>query len=315
MNKLQEINEQYLFLEEKVNQKDFLSRKLEEARKRQEVVMRNSANLKRQLKKEQADVDKLNKTNISSIFASITGKKGEKLEKEQRELIEAKLAYEQGVQEQSELMEEINTLKNDINNLEQYEKDYTRLRKDKLALLQEVDPRLKDKIAQTESDLNYSKSQLLELRQANNIGKAAIGDMNAAEKELELARKHAKKDVHADGSYHDEKKMEYMDIASMYITYAKAKVERFNKELYDVHVEGTKSKIELAEMDTLFDRWFDNYWANKDTLRSIESSIESIWRLRKEVQMILDELTQLKHEHTKIVKDKEKEIEDILNAN
>ena len=62
------------------------------------------------LDKESLDVEKLDSTNIVSIFYSITGKLEDKKEKEQREALSAKLKYDQANYDLQSIQGEISKL-------------------------------------------------------------------------------------------------------------------------------------------------------------------------------------------------------------
>ena len=78
---------------------------------RDEAELRHKVNeLKEVVDKENLDVEKLDHTNIVSIFYSLTGKLEDKKEKEQREALSAKLKYDQANNDLNNIEEEISKL-------------------------------------------------------------------------------------------------------------------------------------------------------------------------------------------------------------
>ena len=76
-----------------------------------EITVRERA-LYEQLQKENADVDVMERTTVTSVFYTLLGKKEEKLEKEQREAQAAKLAYQAVTRELADCRDRIDAMMN-----------------------------------------------------------------------------------------------------------------------------------------------------------------------------------------------------------
>ena len=73
-----------------------------------------------QLQKENADVDAMERTTVTSVFYALLGKKEEKLEKEQREALAAKLNYQAVARELADCRDRIDAMAQERDTLTPY---------------------------------------------------------------------------------------------------------------------------------------------------------------------------------------------------
>ena len=97
-------------LKEKSEEKKRVESQLKKAREQENQLKTKLTGLTSQLKKEFADVERLEGNSLSSLFHNFLGNKIEKLDKERQEYLAAKLKYESCKNELEQLKIETNKL-------------------------------------------------------------------------------------------------------------------------------------------------------------------------------------------------------------
>ena len=97
---------------------------LDNAEGQRRVLERKKAELYEQLKKEELDVEKLEKISITNFINTITGRKLEKLEKEKKEAVAAKLKFDTVNEELKNLINDIERIEGNIRRLGNLESEY-----------------------------------------------------------------------------------------------------------------------------------------------------------------------------------------------
>ena len=87
--------------------------------------------LEKQLKKEEVDVARLEKTSLTSLFQSVLGNREEQLEKERQELLAAQLQYQQTSRRVTYLQEDKTSLEHKLSSLKDIERTYSTLLKER----------------------------------------------------------------------------------------------------------------------------------------------------------------------------------------
>ena len=92
-------NEQLQKLQEKAAQKKSVEAKLRELKAQKDELNNRVYVFKKTMRREQADVDRLERTSLSSVFYAMLGKKEEMLDKEKVEAYAAKVKCDSAVEE------------------------------------------------------------------------------------------------------------------------------------------------------------------------------------------------------------------------
>ncbi|MBR5289889.1 MAG: hypothetical protein IKU28_02725 [Erysipelotrichaceae bacterium] len=100
-------NEQLLQLQENISQKKSVEAKVKELKAQKNELNHKIYTFKKTMKREQSDVERLEKTSLSALFYTMLGQKEEKLEKEKAEAYAAQVKYDSAITELSLLEEDL----------------------------------------------------------------------------------------------------------------------------------------------------------------------------------------------------------------
>jgi len=139
-----------------------------------------------QLQKENADVDVMERTTVTSVFYTLLGKKEEKLEKEQREAQAAKLAYQAVTRELADCRDRIDAMTRERDVLTEYIERCVALREQIREALR-GDPATAERILALERELTENRTQLREIDEAIDAGQEAMEQIGRIESSLSSA--------------------------------------------------------------------------------------------------------------------------------
>src|SRR5690554_5146134 len=100
---------------------------LNNANKQKKLLERKKDELYKQLKKEELDVEKLERISLTNFINTITGRKYEKLEEEKKEVIVAKLKYDAVNEELKDLIKDIKAIEENIQKMSNLEYEYNNI--------------------------------------------------------------------------------------------------------------------------------------------------------------------------------------------
>lgn len=245
--------------------------------------------LKEILDREEADVRELEGLGIKSIFLKVLGNKEEKLDKEKKEFLEAKLKYDSCCSSIKLIQEEIENYNGQLRELGYAKYSYEELltRKEKL-ILQSNDKYAREIIGFKEeiSDLESDKR---ELKEAIIAGNTVLQTLRNAENSLEKAENWGTWDMLGGGFMSTAAKHSNIDDAVEYINEAKGYLNRFVRELSDVNVNMDIS-IDISSFDRFADYFFDGLLADWNVQSKIKSSADSVHSAIRRIDVIVSDL-------------------------
>ena len=227
------------------------------------------------LQKEQRDVDRLNSMSLASFFYDLIGKKNERLEKEELELLESKAAYDTACRMLQDIHEQRIQVEQELRRQSQYqfwESDYQVLWGKKEQSLLKQDEELQ-RLAEEQEHL---ASELQELNEALREGEYLVYALERAEKALESAGNWGIYDMMGGGVISTHIKRSRMDDAQVAIMDAGKRLRRFQKELEDVEM-AVNADLNLGGLLSFADYFFDNFfvdWMIQDKIRSAEKQVK-----------------------------------------
>lgn len=234
-------------------------------------------------KKEKADVERLEQQSLSTFVQNILGTYEEKLEKEKKEEIQAKIELDRA----ATLLEDAHEL------LDILDEEITR-REEELILLREdlkrTDPAFREQITQQEKELLELKQEEKEIKEALDAGERVLDEIDGVLKELDSANSMATWDMFTDSFFIDLMKYDKIDKAEKELAYLERALERYEKELKDVNLQTSLAYEELSQMSRAFDIFFDNIfsdWNTRDTIRRNIAMLEDMIVEVEDVQDLL----------------------------
>ncbi|OME99722.1 hypothetical protein BK124_09120 [Paenibacillus amylolyticus] len=293
-----EINQQLAALKEKGRIYEKWTKRLE---KLQTEESEWEAKVKRRLEhlqKEQKDVDRLNSMTLSAFFYQLIGKKTERLEKEELELMESKAAYDTACRMLQDVQEQRIHVEQELEGGRQYQywqSDYNALWGKKEGRLLDQDAELQHMAENRE----HLASELQELDEAFREGEYLLYALERAEKALSSAGNWGVYDMMGGGVISTHIKRGRMDDAQVAIMDAGKRLRRFQKELEDVEM-AVHADLHLGGLLSFADYFFDNLfvdWMVQDKIRKAERQVkDGLSAVRKTMHVLRNEIRDHKAE-------------------
>jgi len=174
---------------QKVIRKRKLIRELNVLRFQSQELSSKIVDLEQKKQAEQKDVDKLEKSGITSFFYSIIGKREEKLEKERAEAVEAIRQYEEAFLELERVKRGIGLKETELATLDSYEEKFEKMLQGKRRLMENIGLETEGVILQAEKELALQKEQQALLGETEKLGEQILEQLSKVQKTLDEAEK------------------------------------------------------------------------------------------------------------------------------
>ena len=244
------------------------------------------------LAKKEVDVQKLQRTSLTTLFYSVLGSREEKLEKERQELLSVQLQYQQARHQVAYLERELAYIRGQLDSLENVEAEYEALLSEKEALLhgsnRETDSQL---IAYAEQSGGLV-SKLKELSEAIRAGKDVLASLEGVLASLESAKNWGTWDMLGGGLISTIVKHDRIDEARDGIHEVQARLSSFERELADVG-DRIQLGIYIGEFETFADYFFDSLIFDWAVQSKINQSLERTLNAKEVLTGVLEELQTL----------------------
>lgn len=236
-----------------------------------------------QFHKEKKDVARLEKQSLSIFVQNILGTYDEKLEKEKKEEVNAKVELDRAATLLESAHELLDILDEEVFRREE---ELNLLRED----LMQSNPSFREQVTKQEKEKLELEQEEKEINEAIEAGERVLDEINGVLKELDSANSMATWDMFTDSFFIDLMKYDKIDKAEKELAYLERALERYQKELKDVDLETSLAYEELSQMSRAFDIFFDNIfsdWNTRDTIRRNIAMLEDMNNEVDDVQNIL----------------------------
>lgn len=270
-----ELNEQLAVIKEKGRMYEKWNDRLEKLNQEEAEWKTKVQQRLEHLQKEQNDVDRLNSMTLSAFFYHLIGKKEDRLEKEELELMESKAEYDTASQMLTDIQEQRSRVQQELDGQRKYQfwqSDYKVLWGKKENDLLEKDAELQ----QMAEDREHLSGELQELNEADREGQYLLDALERAEKALSSAGNWGVYDMMGGGMISTHIKRSRMDDAQVAIMDAGRRLRRFQKELEDVKM-AVNTELHLGGLLSFADYFFDNLfvdWMVQDKIRKAETQVK-----------------------------------------
>ncbi len=282
-------NKQLQQLQEKVSQKKRLEAKWRELQSQHEDLSNRVQELKTVMGNEQADVDRLERTSLTSVFYAVIGKKEDMLDKEKAEAYAAKVKYDSAVQE-------LNLVANDIHQIEIQLREFSQCEQQYESQLQEKDRAIKasgsldaEYILQLEEQITAQKIQKVEIREAIAAGSRALSSADYILSSLDTAQDWGTWDLLGGGLISTLAKHSSLDEAQDEVQQLQTELRRFKTELADVTIH-TDMQVNVDGFLRFADYFFDGLFADWAVLDKISQSQSSVQTTKNQIESVLSML-------------------------
>lgn len=282
-------NEQLQQLQEKVSQKKHLEAKLKELQSQRGDLDNRVRELKKIMWGEQADVDRLERTSLASVFYAIIGKKEDMLDKEKIEAYAAKVKHDTAAQELNLVEEDIRRIEAQLREISGCERQYEVLLQEKGAAIKASGSADAERILQLEEQITAQRSQKKEISEAISAGSRALSSANSVLSSLDSAEGWGTWDLFGGGLISDLAKHSHLDEAQSKVQQLQTELRRFKTELADVTIHADM-QVNVDGFLRFADYFFDGLFADWAVLDKISQSQSSVQSTKSQIESVLSRL-------------------------
>lgn len=308
---LSDINIKINQIKEQVAEKKVLENKLADLGENLKMYECELRDLEEILKKELNDVEKLKKLSLSSIMSTIMRNKEEKLNKEEKEYLMAKLKYDDCLSRLNSLKNSKSTIESRLSSLENCENRYVELLDTKLSLINIYgNENQKKRLLSMENEIDNYLKEMKEIEESIGAGKVLYQEVGYTKEILQSAKNWGTIDLLGGDFISSMAKHQKVDEAQKQFTRVSNLLVNFNKELEDINM----SSLNFSTSMKTFDIFFDNIFTDISVNSQISKSYDDIRKLEKNVNDILINLKNNKEKLEQIIENKKIEYDEFINS-
>lgn len=243
--------------------------------------------LKRELDDQREEVEKLQGLGLTSLFHAVLGDKRERLSEERKELLQAKLRYDECLAVSKRLDQDGAGLRGRLDELG----DLTAEREQLLALkeerVQQAGGEKAQKLFELADQIADARSSLSELTEALDSGELAQESLEEMLACLQSASHWGVYDMIGGGLIATSIKHSHIDKANGYAAEAQGDLLHFQNELADVDIHDELT-VKISAFSTFADYFFDGLIFDWVVQSKIRESLAGTERTVKQVEEILE---------------------------
>lgn len=265
-------------------------------------------------RKEQDDVDKLEKGGLRALLLSLTGDKEERLDQERREAMAAKCQYEQARSDLDYLERKLSDLIREREGLLSAPSQLEDLWEEKAQLVKSMGGPRGERLVALDREQTELLHQQKELREAISAGENAKRLLGQVQDDLDSARNWGTWDMLGGGLVATMAKHDRLDSAQSSIRAAQRALSDFRTELADVGRLEVPS-IQIGEFATFADYFFDDIFSDWYVQSSIKKAQYGISEARMKLTAALRSLTAARQDLDERLAQMDRERENLLDTN
>ena len=310
-----EYNQRFKILLEKVAQKEGLEAKQRGLRQQQTRLQAQVRELAETLEKEQLDVQRMERTSLTSIFYAVMGKKEEALDREKAEAYAAKLKYDAAAQQLQGVEEDLARVEARLEELAACEREYEQLLREKTEVLKASGSQEAQQILRLEQEIAQQQSRKQEIQEAMSAGYRALNSAQDVLSSLDSAKNWGTFDLMGGGMLADMAKHSRLDEAQDKVVQLQDHLRRFQTELADVWVD-ENMQVNVEGFLRFADYFFDNLFVDWAVLDKIKQSQANVRDTIQEIERVMEDLRGMDQATYKRLSQLEKEKDTVVvNAN
>jgi hypothetical protein len=272
------------------------------------------SNLLQKYERESRDVDRLQNESFSAFLFRLVGRFEHKLEKEQREEINAKIDYDRAVTHHESLINERDDLSNRISELKAEEqKFHDEMDKRRRELSNHLSEPGGILFSQIESERKTIISNIAEIEEALRATSRAMSTAQRIANSLGSAENWAFFDTFLGGGMFSHiAKYSHLDEAELEFNTLSHDLRELQVELGDVGELSVPGLSEISSGQRLVDFWFDNIFTDFSVLSQIKDNAAEIKKLIESIDSIESSLNAKRDERESELELNKKREEDLL---
>lgn len=247
------------------------------------------------LKKEEKDVDRLEKVSLQNFVVTLLGKKLERMEKEKQELVEARISYDEARQSLDECRREIEQLQARLAPLKGVDEEYRRILHEKEVLIRDQRSPLSRTIYELSEKEAKLRADIQEMNEAIRAGDQVVEALTELMTSLEKARGWGTFDMLGGGLLATMAKHGHLDDARHHVHRAQTQLKKFNKELQDVNLH-LDIVIDIKGLLAFADYLFDGFLVDWVVQGRINEALDRTEEHSSRISTIINDLEMKKIE-------------------
>ncbi|WP_110932977.1 hypothetical protein [Paenibacillus bouchesdurhonensis] len=283
------MNERLAELREKGRRKEKWEKRCQQLKEELRVLERAKEDAGRRLAAEEGDVKQLTGLSLSNLLYTLLGRKTEKLDQEQREVVEAKLKYDEADRAVQHTLQQIAAAEAQLKEVRFWKLDYDQVFEAKERQLLQDNPELQT-LAEEQAILAVQDK---ELDEALRAGRSVARDLDNAIEKLRSAKNWGTYDMLGGGMISTHIKHGRLDEAMDHLYRAQNSLRHFEKELRDVG-EHLPTHIEIGGFLKFSDYFFDGFIMDWIVQGKINEMLQQVSQKKTEIQRILADLSTMK---------------------
>ena len=244
----------------------------------------------RNLAKERADVEELERMSFKALLAALKGDKEERLSRERREELSAKLRHDQAVRDREDIDRRVQALEDELRPLTDRSARLRELLDEKETVLRSGGGAAGERLAALEEELAGIAARRREIGEAAAAGQRVLSAVYRMEASLDDAASMGTWDMLGGGLWVTAAKHQHLDEAR----YAADEIQRalrdFRTELADVSLRIDGPTVEVGEFATFADYFFDGLFADLAVQNRIHDAQWSVGDTRSKVERVMERL-------------------------
>lgn len=265
------------------------------------------------LRKEERDVEKLEKTSVRSLFHQMIGDREKQIENERQKYLQVALRYNE-LSKSIDLMQyELHILENKLLDFDRLKKQYRDLMILREKELMQSDPDVGPELILLHKQIDRGHMLKKDIKEAIKTGREAERILLAMDKELQAARNWGYHDTAGGRGSSSYMKHRSIDQAKDLSYRARHALLLFRRELEDVFEDARiRININMEGFNSFTDIFFDNLISDWIIQQRIGRAMRDVRHVRHQVRATLQQLTKEQPRLEKEMKTLEKKRESMI---
>ena len=306
-------NNQLQKLQKKVSQQKSVEAKLRELKSQKDELNNRVYVFKKTMKNEQADVERLERTSLSSVFYAMMGRKDEMLDKEKAEAYAAKVKYDAAVEELRLIEEDLHRMETQLCDIIACKIEYDLLLEEKREAIKAVHSIEAERIFQIEEKIAEKKNHQKEIKEAVSAGTRALGTAVSILSSLDNAQNWGTYDLVNGGLIAGMAKHSYLDEAQNKVITLQSQLRKFKTELTDITIQADM-KVNVDGFLRFADYFYDGLFSDWAVLDRIGQSKSSVHSVKTKIENVLSQLDRMDRAVEQMIKHLQMERDSIVKS-
>ncbi len=284
---MEELNRRLAAAAERKARKEKLERQAARLEEEYRSAAARAEMLKRQLAKEQRDVERLESGSLGSLLATLFANRTERLDRERQEAAEALVRYEEARLHAEQLREDLEAARAEAAGLAGADDEFQALLAEKERRIRAEQGPAASGLLQLDEEEAEARNRLREIAEARAAGATAQSGLARVTELLQSARNWGAWDMLGGGFFSTMVKHSRIDAAQAELQAVRHDLDVFRRELADVGSFVNLPSIDLSGFARFADYFFDNFFVDWAIQNRIGEAHRKVDEARRQVDHLL----------------------------